>query len=94
MRVAVRHRDQQVGDRLGQRVLVVGVVDVDHVVDAGDLRGLRGDVAALVTGDQHRDRPTAGDRGGDGVQGGLLEDRVVVFGKDQCSHLRSPSLRS
>ena len=87
----------QRGDVFGQAMGQAGGVGVQHLGDTGDLGGGLGGFGGVLAGDQHVDVATAGQRSGDGVQGGGLDGGVVVFGHHEniceCGHLFG-SLRS
>ena len=69
-----------------QAVAQAGVVGMQHLGHASDLRRSSGRRTGVVASHQHMHITTAGQGRGDGVQGGRLDRRVVVFGNDECSH--------
>ena len=60
-----------------------GALDVQHLGHTGDLRSGSGSGAGIAASHQHMDITAAGHSGSDGVQGGALDGRVVVFGNDE-----------
>jgi hypothetical protein len=63
-------------------------VGMQHLLDAGDLRGSGSGPAGIAAGDQHVDFGIAQQRSGDGVQRGAFDAGVVVFGDDEGWHVR------
>jgi hypothetical protein len=82
------------GDVLAQLLGQVGGVGEQHLGHAGHLGGGLCGAGRISAGDQHVDIAAALQGRGDGVEGGALEGAVVVFGNDEDTHVRSPSLRS
>jgi hypothetical protein len=63
-------------------------VGMQHLLDAGNLRGSRSGAAGVAAGDQHVHFRVAQQRSGDGIQRGALDAGVVVFGDDEGWHVR------
>ncbi|MCY1243157.1 hypothetical protein D9M72_561610 [compost metagenome] len=72
------------GEVLGQRC----AVGSDHLGHAGDLRGGLGGFCCVGTGHEDVDVATASQGCSHGVEGGRLDAGVVVFGNDECGHVR------
>ncbi|MNV31888.1 hypothetical protein D3C71_1232100 [compost metagenome] len=72
------------GEVLGQRC----AVGSDHLGHAGDLRGGLGGFGGVGTGHEDVDVATASQGCSHGVEGGRLDAGVVVFGNDECGHVR------
>ena len=77
------HREDLRGEVLGGRLREVRRVDVQHLRDAPDGRGVLRRARRIVPRDEHVDLPGQLRRGRDRVVGGRLDGRVVVFGEDE-----------
>ena len=86
MAVAAGQGQHLRGHVLGQAVVEVRRVGVQHLGHAGDLRRRGGRSGGAGTGHQHVDLAATGQRGGHGVERGALDGRVVVFGNDEGCH--------
>jgi len=86
MGVAAGQADHQRSDIFGELVAIMRGVGQQDFLDADDLGGSLGDRAAIVTGHQNGDIATQLGGSSDGVEGGRLENGVVVFGNDQNAH--------
>src|SRR6185312_2118862 len=84
--VAGRELDHQIGDVLGERMLIGLVVGEQHLGDAGDLGGSVGGRLCAGSCDQHMELAADCRGGGDGVERRSLERLVVVLGDDEKSH--------
>ncbi|KAF1854083.1 hypothetical protein Lal_00005300 [Lupinus albus] len=84
--IAGSERHQQGCDRLGQSVLVGGIVGEQHLGDAGQLRGLLRGWGGVAAGDQEVDIAAELAGCGHRMGGGRLKAGVVVVGKDQDGH--------
>ena len=67
---------------------------MQHLADAGNLRGGLHGASGAVAGNQQVNFTAALERRRDGVERCGLQSTVVVFGYDKGSHLISPLLHS
>jgi hypothetical protein len=88
VRVTGGERQHQRGDVFGQRMFELRRVGAQHLRDTADLRRCGDGRGAGVTGDQHGDGAADPGCGGDRVQRGRAQRRVVVLGNDQNVHVR------
>ena len=90
MAVTTGQRDDLRRDGLGETMLEVRRVGVQHLGHARDLARRLGGFAGIVAGDENVHVGAAGGGGGDGIERGALDRLVVVFGNDECGHVRLP----
>ena len=95
MGVGRRQLQQQGGDVLGQPVGIGRVVAQQHLGDAGNLGTRLGRRLGVLSGHQQMNLTADLAGGGDGVERGRLDRRVVVLGQQQDRHqITFASLRS
>ena len=89
--VGTGQRDDQLGQRLRQPVGVGRTLDVDHLGDPVERRGLRRDRGAAVAGDEDVDLAAEALRGGHRLGRRVVQRRVVVLGEHQDGHQITPA---
>ena len=83
MAVVRGQREHLCGDVLGQAVVQLGSVGMQHLGNTRNLRRSGGRRARAAAGDQHVHIAAALKRGGDGIEGRTLDGGVVVFGNNK-----------
>ena len=89
--VGAGERDDQRGERLGERVLVERAVREQHLVHAVELGGGVGHRFAILAGDQHVHVAAQRLGGGQRLGGRVLERLVVVLGEQKRGHPSTPA---
>ena len=84
--IAGHQRNDERFDGFGEGVRERFAFGVEHLADAGDLRGGVGGGPGVVAGDEHVDVAAEGLRGGDRLRGDVVERVVGVFSENQNGH--------
>jgi len=85
------HRQHLSREVFRQSMFERRAVGVEHLAHTGNLGRCLGRARSVVASHEHMDVAAALGRGSDGVEGRAAQAGVVVFGDDECGHVRFSS---